>query len=77
MLNEKEAIKTVDLLFDTVKKLENYVEKLEDIAFSLGAMERAPCFVCGYNGHSYFQPNVHPCAERHHRLFDVTTLRRR
>jgi hypothetical protein len=28
--------------------------------------EAAPCYLCGYKGHSYFQPNMHVCAERYH-----------
>jgi len=46
----------------------DYIEKLEDMLFTLGAMEKPPCFVCGYNGPGYFQPDKHPCAERHHKL---------
>jgi hypothetical protein len=28
--------------------------------------EKAPCYICGYNGVGYFQPSVHPCAEKYH-----------
>jgi DNA repair exonuclease SbcCD ATPase subunit len=28
--------------------------------------ENAPCFVCGYNGPGYFQPDKHPCAKLYH-----------
>ena len=51
-------------LREIAERVESYVDKL----FSLGAMEEAPCFVCGYNGPGYYQPNKHPCAERHHRF---------
>lgn len=44
------------------------IKELEDLLFTLGAMEKPPCFVCGYNGPGYYQPSVHQCAERHHRL---------
>jgi len=44
------------------------IAELEDLLFALGAMEQAPCFCCGYNGSGYFQPDKHPCAERHYRL---------
>jgi len=30
--------------------------------------EKAPCYLCGYNGPEYFQPEQHLCAERYHRL---------
>jgi hypothetical protein len=42
------------------------VKKYEDILFALGAMDKAPCFCCGYNGSGYYQPDMHPCAKRHH-----------
>lgn len=45
-----------------------YIEKLEDRLFSLGVMEQAPCFCCGYNGAGYYQPEIHSCAKRHHEL---------
>lgn len=40
--------------------------ELQDRLFARGEMAQAPCFVCGYNGPNYFQPDVHPCAARHH-----------
>lgn len=43
------------------------IERLQDLLFSLGAMAKPPCFVCGYKGPAYFQRGTHPCAERHHR----------
>jgi hypothetical protein len=55
-----------DICVDCMK---DYIEKLENRLFALGEMEYAPCFVCGYNGEGYFQPEKHPCAERHHKLF--------
>ena len=30
--------------------------------------EKAPCYLCGYNGPGYYQPNQHPCAVRYHRV---------
>ena len=41
-------------------------ERYEQMLFALGAMEKSPCFVCGYNGKGYFQPDQHPCAKHHH-----------
>ena len=49
-------------------ELEGENKKYETILFKLGAMEKAPCFKCGYNGRGYFQPSTHPCAEQHHKL---------
>jgi hypothetical protein len=42
------------------------IERLENMLLKLGAMRKAPCFICGYNGPGYFQPDHHACAERHH-----------
>ena len=28
-------------------------------------MDNAPCFLCGYNGEGYYQPDKHPCIERY------------
>lgn len=28
--------------------------------------EKAPCYRCGYSGHSYFQPGTHKCAADYH-----------
>lgn len=28
--------------------------------------EQAPCYLCGYNGHGYFQPDRHKCAALYH-----------
>lgn len=44
------------------------IVELEDMLFSMGAMETPPCFVCGYNGAGYYQPSKHKCAERHHKM---------
>jgi hypothetical protein len=32
--------------------------------------EYPPCFVCGYNGPGYFQPDNHPCAKLYHEAID-------
>lgn len=42
------------------------IADLEHKLFSLGAMEEAPCFCCGYNGPGYYDPEKHTCAARHH-----------
>lgn len=45
------------------------IRKLEDMLFEMGAMTKSPCFCCGYNGPGFYQPETHPCAERHHKLY--------
>lgn len=27
---------------------------------------KAPCYLCGYNGPGYYQPDTHPCAAKYH-----------
>ena len=51
---------------DLIELLEPQVAELEDELFAAGRMDNPPCFVCGYNGESYYNPKVHPCAARHH-----------
>lgn len=46
------------------------VDRLADLLFKSGRMLEAPCFLCGYNGAGYFNPDKHICAERHHKLFE-------
>lgn len=50
-------------------ELQKYVDKLEEILFTLGAMTTKPCFRCGYNGPDYYQPKTHSCASKHHELY--------
>lgn len=59
--------KISDNLHSDLKKV---LRKYEDRLFALGEMENAPCFCCGYNGPGYYNMEQHPCAERHHRLFE-------
>lgn len=51
----------------------NQVRKMctgyENMLLARGAMLTAPCFICGYNGEKYFDPEVHPCAARHHKFY--------
>jgi len=28
--------------------------------------EKAPCYLCGYNGPGYYQPGTHSCAAKYH-----------
>ena len=44
------------------------IERLRVLLFKPWAMTEAPCFCCGYNGQSYYQPGTHPCAALHHAL---------
>lgn len=33
--------------------------------------EEGPCYLCGYNGPGYYQPQTHPCAARYHAALEV------
>lgn len=55
---------------NALRSLAAQVEALQELLFERGAMEDAPCFVCGYNGQGYFQPDKHACAARHHEAID-------
>ena len=56
---------------DEIVKLRAERDALREWLFARGAMEDPPCFVCGYNGPGYFQPDKHPCAAKHHAAIDA------
>ena len=37
-----------------------------DGAIDKARFKRAPCYLCGYNGPGYYQPDTHPCAAKYH-----------
>ena len=37
-----------------------------DGAIDRARFERAPCYMCGYNGPGYYKPDTHPCAAKYH-----------
>lgn len=53
---------------NSTRKQEKEIKRLQDLLFAYGAMDNPPCFCCGYNGAGYYQPDVHPCAARYHKL---------
>lgn len=36
-----------------------------DEAIDRARFERAPCYICGYNGPGYYRPDTHPCAAKY------------
>jgi len=36
----------------------------------LKRFQKAPCYICGYNGPNYYQPEVHDCAGLYHEQAD-------
>jgi hypothetical protein len=67
-LPEIKAIQQEPLVSQNTADIER-IKYLEDELFARGAMVNAPCFCCGYSGEGYFQPDKHPCAEKHHKLY--------
>ena len=56
-----------------IKQLKGEKKRLENMLIKLGAMQKPPCFICGYNGEGYYQPENHRCAAKHHRLRQIST----
>ena len=48
--------------------------RAEEGAFDRKRFEKAPCYLCGYNGAGYYQPGTHPCAEKYHTLLAAVLL---
>ena len=46
----------------------DYLRAQAALPIDVRRFERAPCYLCGYNGPGYFQPNLHPCASRYHEV---------
>lgn len=46
------------------------IKRLRKLAMSTHLFEEAPCFLCGYNGPGYYQPEQHPCAALYHEAME-------
>lgn len=42
------------------------IKRLRKLAMTTHLFEEAPCFLCGYSGPGYYQPEQHPCAALYH-----------
>lgn len=58
---------------DELTFLRKEIVRLENLLFASGLMLKSPCFLCGYNGPGYYQPNIHSCANRHHENYSTST----
>lgn len=73
-MNHKEALELAALKRDDSNLAQCYLDLhkkikiLENRLFMMGAMDKPPCFCCGYNGPGYYNSEQHPCADRHHKL---------
>ena len=45
-----------------------------DGAIDRARFERAPCYLCGYNGPGYYKPDKHPCAAKYHAALEELHL---
>lgn len=45
-----------------------------DGAIDRARFERAPCYLCGYNGPGYYKPDTHPCAAKYHAALEELHL---
>ena len=45
-----------------------------DGAIDRARFERAPCYMCGYNGPGYYKPDKHPCAAKYHAALEELHL---
>lgn len=64
----KEIMVAINIMLAEVLKDETMLsggDALDDLERK--RFERAPCYLCGYNGEGYYQPGNHPCAARYHR----------
>ncbi len=41
--------------------------QMKMVPFDVASFENPPCYICGYNGRGYFQPDKHMCATIYHR----------
>lgn len=46
------------------------IKRLRKLAMTTHLFEEAPCFLCGYNGPGYYQPEQHPCAALYHEAME-------
>ena len=49
-----------------VRELEAALDRVKRHRLFRTMFESAPCILCGYNGHDYYQPEAHPCAKVYH-----------
>lgn len=42
--------------------------QIDALPFNKIAFKSPPCYLCGYNGPRYYQPDTHPCAAKYHDL---------
>lgn len=54
-------------------RLQSELDRLRGCEIDTRRFEQAPCYLCGYNSHSYYQPSVHKCAARYHAAIDAAT----
>lgn len=56
----RQAVRAMEASIDAVQPA------AVDGAIDKARFERAPCYLCGYNGPGYYRPDTHPCAAKYH-----------
>jgi hypothetical protein len=54
-------VASVQYAYDRPPAQAAHVDRIDKRRFA-----KAPCYLCGYNGPGYYQPNTHPCAAKYH-----------
>lgn len=67
----KEAASAILALQRENEELRKKLDAHQNWMLAHGAMLDPPCYICGYNGEGYFNPDKHPCAARHHAQYDA------
>lgn len=65
--HKQAALNFIDLSAELQKQRDALKAELAEEKWKHGDFEIAPCFICGYNGQGYYQPDTHPCASEYHR----------
>lgn len=60
----------IDAILAHVEAQAAEIKRLRKLAMSTHLFEEAPCFLCGYNGPGYYQPEQHPCAALYHEAME-------
>lgn len=65
--HKQAALNFIDLSAELQKQRDALKAELAEEKWKHEDFEIAPCFICGYNGQGYYQPDTHPCASEYHR----------
>lgn len=64
------AVEEIHAILAHIEAQEAEIKRLRKLAMTTHLFEEAPCFLCGYNGPGYYQPEQHPCAALYHEAME-------